>query len=173
MAELIPAPFASLVRRALRELAHEGKVFDLPLRSFWRGREDLDLSVAFHGRPAGNPIGPAAGPHTQMAQNIVLSWLAGARILELKTVQVRDRLSIPRPCIDATNVVYNVEWSQELRLEESLLEYVKGSMLVDLLREAGALGRPGDTKRDATIFDMSLGYDLAGLRSEPIEQKAH
>ena len=168
MAELIPAPFASLVRRALRELANEGKVFDLPLRSFWRGREDLDLSVAFHGRLAGNPIGPAAGPHTQMAQNIALSWLAGARILELKTVQHQDRLQISRPCIDAANVVYNVEWSQELRLEESLLEYVKGSMLVDILREAGALGRPAAPKGDATIFDMSLGYDLAGLRSEPI-----
>ena len=100
-----------------------------------------------------------------MAQNIALSWLAGARILELKTVQANDRLTIPRPCIDAANVVYNVEWSQELRLEESLREYVKGSMLVDVLREAGALGPGPSPGRDETIFDMSVGYDLEGIRS--------
>jgi putative selenate reductase len=103
-----------------------------------------------------------------MAQNIALAWLAGSRILELKTVQVNDRLEIPRPCIDASNVVYNVEWSQELRLEESLLEYVKGSMLVDILREAEALGPAPSPGRDQTIFDMSVGYDLAGIRSPQV-----
>ncbi len=103
-----------------------------------------------------------------MAQNIALGWLAGARILELKTVQANDRLTIPRPCIDAANVVYNVEWSQELRLEDSLREYVKGSMLVDVLREAEALGPAPSPLRDQTIFDMSVGYDLAGIRSPPI-----
>jgi len=168
MAELIPAPFGALVGRALRELEREGKVFDLPRRSFWRGRDGVDLSVGFHGHAAGNPLGPAAGPQTQMAQNIALSWLAGARILELKTVQVQDELRIPRPCIDAASVVYNVEWSQELRLDDSLREYVKGSMLVELLREAGALGTPSNPGRDATVFDISLGYDLAGLRSRRI-----
>ena len=76
--------------------------------------------MTFHGRPAANPVGPAAGPQDQMAQNMVLAWLAGSRILELKTVQINDRLAIPRPCIDATTVGYNVEWSQELRLAESL-----------------------------------------------------
>ena len=50
--------------------------------------------------PRGQPAGPAAGPHGQMAQNIRSSWLAGSRVLELKTVQVNDRLTIPRPCID-------------------------------------------------------------------------
>src|SRR5213593_1686463 len=135
MAELIPAAFPNLLRRMLREYEREGKVFDLPARRFWHGTPDLDTSVLFHGRKAGNPVGPAAGPQDQMAQNIVLSWLAGSRILELKTVQIDDRLKIPRPCIVATNVGYNVEWSQELRLEDSLREYVAGSMLVDVVRE--------------------------------------
>ena len=143
-------------------------MFDLPARSFWRGTPDLDLSVLFHGHRAANPLGPAAGPQTQMAQNIALAWLAGARILELKTVQIDDRLTIPRPCIDAQNVVYNVEWSQELRLEESLREYVKGSMLVDVLRQAGALGSGSPPGWDDTVFDMSVGYDLEGIRSPQI-----
>src|SRR5687768_7513729 len=138
--DLRPAPLRNLMRRVFRELETEGKVFDLPARKFWHGASDLDLSVDFHGHPAANPVGPAAGPQDQMAQNIVLSWLAGSRILELKTVQVNDRLTIPRPCIDATNVGYNVEWSQELRLPESLREYVAGSMLLDVLREVNLLG---------------------------------
>ena len=102
------------------------------------GLRDLDLSVVVHGRRVANPVGPAAGPHGQMAQNVLLSWLAGGRFLELKTVQANDRLTIPRPCIDMETVGYNVEWSQELRLAESLREYVKGSMLVDVARARGA-----------------------------------
>jgi putative selenate reductase len=168
VAELIPSPFPSLLRRIFREYEREGKVFDLPARKFWHGDPELDTSVLFHGRRASNPVGPAAGPQDQMAQNLVLSWLAGSRILELKTVQVNDRLTIPRPCIDATNVGYNVEWSQELRLEESLHEYVAGSMLVDILREVNLPGRPWDPGKDDTILDMSVGYDLQGIRSERV-----
>ncbi|HET8644462.1 MAG TPA: 4Fe-4S dicluster domain-containing protein, partial [Vicinamibacteria bacterium] len=168
--DLSPAPFAHLLRRMLREFEREGKVFDLPARKFWHGSPDLDTSVLFHGRRAANPVGPAAGPQDQMAQNIVLAWLAGSRILELKTIQVNDRLAIPRPCIDATTVGYNVEWSQELRLEDSLREYVAGSMLVDVLQEVNLLGRPSDPDKADTIFDMSVGYDLAGIRSDPVRR---
>src|SRR5258708_16658712 len=64
-----------------------------------------------------------------MAQNTVLSWLAGSRILELKTVQINDRLTIPRPCIDMTNVGYNVESCQELRLRDSLRDYVSAPII--------------------------------------------
>jgi putative selenate reductase len=168
MAELIPAPFPHLLRRMLREHEGEGKVFDLPARRFWHGPADLDTSVRFHGRRAASPLGPAAGPQDQMAQNVVLAWLAGSRILELKTVQINDRLVIPRPCIDATTVGYNVEWSQELRLEQSLREYVAGSMLVDILRTTNLLGQPSDVLKQDTILDMSVGYDLAGIRSPPV-----
>ena len=166
--DLIPAPFGSLLRRMFREFEREAKVFDLPARKFWHGAPDLDTSVTFHGQRASNPVGPAAGPQDQMAQNIVLAWLAGSRILELKTIQINDRLSIPRPCIDATTVGYNVEWSQELRLEDSLREYVAGSMLIDILKEVNLLGRPSDPDKDDTILDMSVGYDLQGIRSEPV-----
>jgi putative selenate reductase len=168
VAELIPASFANLLRRMLREHEREGKVFDLPARKFWHGAPDLDTSVLFHGRRAASPLGPAAGPQDQMAQNVVLAWLAGSRILELKTVQINDRLVIPRPCIDATTVGYNVEWSQELRLEQSLREYVAGSMLVDVLKHTNLLGQPSDVLKQDTILDMSVGYDLAGIRSPPV-----
>ena len=167
MSDLVPLPFELLVKRALLEYEREEKIFDLPKAKFFHGDPALDTSVRFHGRCAATPVGPAAGPHDQLAQNIVLAWLAGARIIELKTVQILDELKIPRPCIDATNVGYNVEWSQELRLEASLREYVGAAMLVEILKSAGVLGETPARKLE-TLYDMSVGYNLEGIRSERV-----
>lgn len=163
---LRPYPFAALVRRMFRELDERHSIFDLPARCIFTGAPGKDLSVSVHGRRAATPFGPAAGPHTQLAQNIVLSWLGGGRAIELKTVQVNDHLAIPRPCIDAETIGYNIEWSQELTLEESLDEYVKASMLVTMLVASGKLGL--DPSAIGTVYDMSVGYDLAGIRSERV-----
>jgi len=92
MAELVPIPLPLLLRRAFLEYEREGKIFDLPKSRFFYGLPGLDLSVSFHGHRTATPLGPAAGPHSQLAQNIVLCWLAGSRIIELKTVQVLDEL---------------------------------------------------------------------------------
>ncbi|MGQ0720541.1 MAG: glutamate synthase [Candidatus Eiseniibacteriota bacterium] len=167
LATLRPLPLGVLLRRMLDELRARQSIFDLRERSFFAGEPELDLSVRFHGKRAASPLGPAAGPQSQMAQNLVLAWLGGSRILELKTVQIRDDLVIPRPCIDAETVGYNIEWSQELTLEESLEEYVKGAMLIEVLKAGGdipVLPGFGDT-----IFDMSVGYDLAGIESERVQ----
>lgn len=168
MAELRPAPFGILAQRIFKEWERERKIFELPAAAFYRVGNDLDTSVLFHGRPAATPLGPAAGPNGQLAQNIVLAWLGGSRIIELKTVQIQDRLQIPRPCIDVANVGYNVEWSQELRLEESLREYVTASMLLEMLRESGFPEADTPAGTSDTILDISVGYDLAGLQSESI-----
>jgi putative selenate reductase len=99
-----------------------------------------------------------------MAQNLWLSYAAGGRILELKTVQVNDRLKIPRPCIDVTNIGYNVEWSQELLVEQSLREYVAGMMLIEIFRHdpmfAGRVAGP-----------PAVIYDLASVRLGESERK--
>jgi putative selenate reductase len=185
MAELVPIPLPLLLRRAFLEHSREGKIFDLPETKFFRGIPGLDLSVEFHGHRAATPLGPAAGPHGQLAQNIALSWLGGARVIELKTVQILDELKIPRPCIDVASVGYNVEWSQELKLEQSLREYVKAAMLLKILEASGVIGQPlpdgrgsddssahqseprpsGSGRLADTVFDMSVGYNLEGIRS--------
>ncbi|HED54860.1 MAG TPA: glutamate synthase [Phycisphaerales bacterium] len=166
MAELKPMPMATLVRRMMREIDRCDSCFDLPLGRCFFGSPGHDLSVRFHGRRASTPLGPAAGPHSQMAQNIVLAWLGGSRIIELKTVQVNDRLEIPRPCIDMRTVGYNIEWSQELRLAESAEEYVKAAMLIEMLKvKLADRLTPGF---DDTIFDMSVGYDLKGIQSPTV-----
>lgn len=158
---------AALARRAIAEHRHQEAVFDLPERKWYRGDGSLDLSVDFHGERASTPLGPAAGPQSQLAQNIALSWLGGSRIIELKTVQQNDTLELPRPCIDATNVGYNVEWSQELRVPESLREYVKAQMLIRILKESGVAGDLAETRPDL-LFDLSVGYDLAGIRTPKV-----
>ena len=166
MAELIPHPFGSLIKRMFHELETEGSIFDYPSKKFFIGTTDKDYSVKFHGKNSSSPLGPASGPQTQMAQNILLSWLGGSRIMELKTVQVLDELEIPRPCIDMQTIGYNVEWSQELRVEQSLHEYVKGAMLIQILQASGKLTLANNFEN--VLYDMSVGYDLEGIKSDKV-----
>lgn len=157
------------LRRIFHELRHKDQVYDLPRARFYVGDPTLDTSVRFHGQRASTALGPAAGPQDQLIQNIVLSWLGGSRIIELKTVQILDELKIPRPCISAANIGFNVEWSQELKLSKSLREYVASSMIVQMLADADILGL-GDQKaaKTATILDMSVGYDLKGISTPEV-----
>ena len=83
VAELVPYPFARLLTRALSQIETEQSIFHLPQKKMVRGLPGKDLSVNFHGHTASSPLGPAAGPHSQLAQNIVLSFLGGGRIFEL------------------------------------------------------------------------------------------
>jgi len=176
MAKLTPIPFDRLLRRIFYEYRKTDSVFDLSSKEFHRPGSEYDLSVKFLGKNAANPAGPAAGPHTQLAQNIILAWLAGSRILELKTVQINDRLELTRPCIDMATVGYNTEWSQELLLDESLREYVKASMIIEILKQWMFLSdrsKPYQPKQFDTIFDLSVGYDLAGIQTDKIRNWLH
>ena len=163
-----PFPLATLLGRIAHEWETRRRIFDLPATRFFNASAAPDLSVRFLGRPAATPLGPASGPHTQLAANIVLAWLGGARIVELKTVQVLDELEISRPCIDMETVGYNVEWSQELRISQSLEEYVKAWMIIEILRGWDELTPFVGTDPGPHIFDLSVGYDLAGVSSDRV-----
>lgn len=116
-----------------------------------------------------SPFGPAAGPNTQLAQNIIASYAAGARFFELKTVQVMDGAELSacvnKPCITAADECYNCEWSTELYVQEAYAEYVKAWVICKLLAKEFGLGDP-----DGFVFNMSVGYDLEGIRSEKINR---
>jgi putative selenate reductase len=101
-----------------------------------------------------------------MAQNIVAAWLCGARYIELKTVQTLDELDVPKPCIDMEDEGYNVEWSQELRIHESLEEYVRAWVLIHALHRK--LGFPG--RSPGTVFNLSVGYDLDGIHQPNMQR---
>jgi putative selenate reductase len=167
VAPLTPFGLDVLLGRVAHEWETRRRIFDLPSARFWAGADRVDLTMDFLGRKAATPVGPAAGPHSQMAQNIVLGWLGGARIFELKTVQALDELDIARPCIDMQTVGFNIEWSQELTVPESLEEYVKAWMMIEILRHWDPLreliGDPGPH-----LFDLSVGYDLAGIQTDKV-----
>ena len=142
------------------ELDGAGSVFGIP-RELWFTPTPADrFSFDLRGARLETPIGVAAGPHTQLAQNIVVAWLCGARIIELKTVQTLDHIEVPKPCIDMQDEGYNIEWSQELTVRESFNEYLSAWVLIHTLHaELGFEGiGPG------VLFDLSVGYDLDGIR---------
>jgi len=95
-----PLPFDALLDWILSERKTQRAIFGIPESIFYIPEgEPIFASDAYGGHLA-TPIGPGAGPHTQLAQNIASAWLCGGRFIELKTVQIMDELEIPRPCID-------------------------------------------------------------------------
>jgi len=168
---LTPLSLGTLLRRIHHEWTTRQRIFDLPSARIWKretGPDAVDLGFEFLGRPCATPIGPAAGPHSQMAQNIVLAWLGGSRLFELKTVQVLDDLDIARPCIDMQTIGYNIEWSQELTVEQSLEEYTKAWMIIHMLQRWEPLRDHVGADPGPFVFDMSVGYDLAGIKSDKV-----
>ena len=153
----VPLDLPRLFKKLLTHL-DEGHYFGVPREVFYEP-QDRRLQTTRFGQTLGTPLGPAAGPHTQLAQNIVGAWLCGARYMELKTIQTLDELDVAKPCIDLQDEGYNCEWSQELRIEQSFDQYLDAWILIHLLEK-----RMGWNKAAGeTIFNMSVGYDLKGI----------
>ncbi|MDO4555546.1 MAG: putative selenate reductase subunit YgfK [Lachnospiraceae bacterium] len=159
-----PIPFSKLIGWIMKEKKTAGSVFGV--HKSYHKKNDANLTL--FGTSLETPIGPAAGPHTQMAQNIIAAYMAGSRFFELKTVQIMDgeELSacITKPCIDAREEGYNTEWSTELTVPEAYDEYVKAWYAIKLISKEYSLGNP-----DGYIFNMSVGYDFAGITSPKID----
>jgi len=156
-----PVSITHLFQQLKREWETRRTMLGLPETVFFRpSAADLFRSRRY-GRLLETPLGVAAGPHTQMTQNLVAAWLCGARYLELKTVQTLDTIEVTKPCIDAADEGYNCEWSQELTLPQSEEEYCKGWVLIHALRRylghEGAAGEPG------CLFNISVGYNMEGI----------
>ena len=160
MSELFqPIPAEQLFAWIFSELDAHDSAFGIPRQHFFTPLEDDRFRSSAFGHLLETPFGPAAGPHSQMAQNIVAAWLCGARYIELKTVQTLDVLDVPKPCIDMKDEGYNVEWSQELKVYQSFDEYLRAWVLIHALHHK--LGFPGDAP--GVVFNLSVGYNLEGI----------
>ena len=128
---------------------------------------DPGKAQTIFGRKLETPIGPAAGPNSQLAQNIVASYYAGSRFFELKTVQIMDGAELAacvnKPCIKADDECYNCEWSTELYVPQAQEEYIKAWFLLAFMAKEYGLG-----SMDGYQFNISVGYDLAGIKSEKV-----
>ena len=159
-----PVPFQELLERIAGEYRNHGSVFGIDNSLFYddAGKKRIDILSS----SCTMPLGPAAGPHTQLAQNIIASYLSGARFIELKTVQINDRLEIAKPCIDARDEVYNAEWSTEFTLEKAYDEYLKAWIILHII-EACMKGK--FPEEPSFLFNMSVGYDLKGIKEERMQ----
>ena len=150
-----PIPFEALLDWAFGEWKTENSIFGCS--KFYHA--PAGAAQPYMGRTLESAVGPAAGPHTQLAQNIVAAYLSGARMIELKTVQIIDGedLTVSKPCILAEDEGYNCEWSTELTVPEAQNEYIKAWFLIHVLARELELGRA-----DGFVFNMSVGYDGSG-----------
>ncbi len=159
-----PVSLRHLLKIILNELHSRGTVFGIPEELFFIPDWHPDLVNVLFGHRLETPVGVAAGPHSQMAQNIIAAWLTGARYIELKTVQTLDELKVPKPCIDIRDEGYNCEWSQELKIKESFNEYLNAWIIIHVLnRRLGHGDDPG------TVFNMSVGYNLEGIMNDNVQ----
>ncbi len=160
-----PISFGHLIEWSLEEYKKYGTIFGVKKEKFYKNSKSF---MSVFGEELSSPVGPAAGPQSQLAQNIIASYLTGARFIEIKTVQIMDgeqiQEAVARPCIFAEDECYNCEWSTELKVEEAFAEYVKAYFAIHVL--ATELGI--SDKKDFT-YNMSVGYDLEGIKSEKID----
>ena len=163
-----PPPIEQVLKIALSQLLEKREVFNIPEKLFYHPHKHKHLYTKKFGQVLHNPVGLAAGPHTQMAQNILAGWLAGARFIELKTVQTLDEIAVSKPCIDMQDEGYNCEWSQELKIKESYDQYLNAWILIHIFNYElfGKTNKDGDI---GTIFNMSVGYDLAGVKKRNVQ----
>ena len=161
---MTPMSFEQLVEWVLQEKKKRGTVFG----QHHAYRADGTHTRTMFGRALEPPIGPAAGPHTQMTQNIVAAYYAGSRFFELKTVQIMDgeelAACINRPCIKADDEGYNCEWSTELTVPQAMEEYIKAWFLLKVIAKEFGLG-----DMNGFQFNVSVGYDLAGIQSPKVD----
>ena len=161
---MTPMSFEQLVEWVLQEKKKRGTVFG----QHHAYRADGTHNRTMFGRTLETPFGPAAGPHTQMTQNIVAAYYAGSRFFELKTVQIMDgeelAACINRPCIKADDEGYNCEWSTELTVPQAMEEYIKAWFLLKVIAKEFGLG-----DMNGFQFNVSVGYDLAGIQSPKVD----
>ncbi len=159
-----PMAFEQLLNWIMTEKEQSGTVFG----EHHPYCADEKYNRTIFGRPLETPVGPAAGPHTQLTQNIVAAYYTGSRFFELKTVQVMDGAELSacvnKPCIKADDECYNCEWSTELYVPEAMEEYIKAWFLLKVISKEFGLG-----SMDGFQFNISVGYDLEGIKSEKID----
>ncbi len=157
-----PISFSKLLDEVFTEFKRFKMIFGIPEAKFYRPNSNRHFEL--FGEAIDTPLGPAAGPHTQLAQNIIAAYLSGGRFFELKTVQILDALEFPKPCIRAEDEGYNTEWSTELTIEDALIEYVKAWFILHLLQKE--LFNLDDRRFQ---LNMSVGYDLKGIQSSKVD----
>ncbi|MBN2237875.1 MAG: hypothetical protein JW729_09955, partial [Bacteroidales bacterium] len=76
-----PLSLQKLLKKILHQLKHQDTVLGLPKHLIVDPKKYSELKIQRFGKTLSTPYGVAAGPHSQMSQNIVSAWLFGARYI--------------------------------------------------------------------------------------------
>ncbi len=160
MADIMrPIPFGQLMDWILTENKEHNTIFGIEKQV----HHTTGKALPIFDEKIETPYGPAAGPNSQLAQNIIASYAGGARFFELKTVQQMDgeelAACVNKPCITAEDECYNCEWSTELYVSQAYEEYVKAWWACKLMAKEFGMGAA-----DGFVFNMSVGYNLDDIK---------
>ena len=109
-----------------------------------------------------SPYGPAAGPHTQLAQNIIAAYAAGSRFFEVKTVQVMDGEELSSASANPASpprTSATTASGPPSCTSPGLRRVRQGVVRLQAAGEGAGTGRS-----DGFVFNMSVGYDLRASR---------
>lgn len=153
-----PLSFEKLMAMLMEEFKLRGSIFGV--NELWQaGKQRLPI----FGMRIESPLGPSAGPSTQLAEGIIAAYVAGARYIELRTVCEGEPKKTGKPGIVTENETYNGEEYSELSVGEAFDEYVKAWFAIKLICAEYNLGLP-----DGFIFNMSVGSSLKSIQSDKI-----
>ena len=158
-------PFKNLMEWVIDENKTRNSIFGV--KKYYKA--DTKKGFNIYKEHVETPIGPAAGPNSQLAQNIISSYIAGSRFFELKTVQEMTGADmvkcVNKPCIKADDECYNCEWSTELYMDEAIQEYIKAWVALHFISKEFGLGAT-----DGFVFNMSVGYNLDDIKKKDTDK---
>ena len=159
---MTPMPFGKLMEWILAE--HErGSIFGI--RKLFTADPERDIYNLW--KEAGDALW-ACGWASHPAGPEYRGGLCGRRpVFRAEDVQKIDGEDLPvaKPCIKADDECYNCEWSTELYVPQAFDEYVKAWFACHFLAKEYGLGAA-----DGFQFNMSVGYDLEGIKLEKIDR---
>ena len=177
MVDLFCTPFADMIQRMRLEFQNQQAIFDLPARKWY---------IPPTGPDAPGFVGPVSRSRrwkclgASLGSAVANGSKPGALVVRRRANHGAQDGSGERRAQDLAAVHRGRERGLQhrmvarARVADSLDQYVQGAMLIHMLRNApqvfgkpfgnvslaGACGEP--------IYDMSIGYDLAGIQSPKV-----
>lgn len=163
MVELQGIPLEKHLESIIKEFTIYGSIYGYPKQGFYKNQYPVDTQI--RDKNIITPIGIAAGPHSQLAHNIVLSFLHGARTFELKLAQRPDDLEVLKYGRFKGNGTSGNGWNQTVDLGILKKEFINAYLLLKALESEEILGIEKGHTFYRTLFDLSVGVDLRGITS--------
>ncbi len=161
-----PISMEQLTDWVFDELESKDSIFGVPRSAFFVPDPADRFRVDLYGTTLETPFGVAAGPHTQMAQNIIVSWLVRRSLHRAQdgpdARRARGRQALHRRGGRGLQRRV-VAGAQGLRVVRRVPARLGAASTRSIASWASRATRPG------VIFNMSVGYNLEGIRRPNVQ----